>query len=305
MTSVVVPVYNGAGVLPWSVPAVLALRGVAEVVWVDDGSTDDTAAGLARLTAGEPRARVIRLPANRGRGAARNAGTAATTGRTLVFVDADVRPPADLAERFLDALAAPGAVATVARLRMAGLDPTDPYHRYLRRHRRGVPDAAAGTPVPWKYFVTTACAVRRDALERAGGFDEDVAYGEDLALACELAAGAPQGLVASGATACMTDAGTLDEALAKVAEFGSGLPRLAERCPNVYRLAGLGRLVRPPLLLRAASWRPLSAVVRRLLPGVPPSVQVRAVRYLLGHALLNAHADARPADVRPLARSRR
>ena len=292
MTSVVIPVLDGAHVLRWSVPAVLALRDVGEFVWVDDGSTDGTGRVLDALLAAEPRARTLRLPENAGRAAARNAGVAATTGDVLVFLDVDVRPPPDAAERFSAALGAPGALATVARLAPVGLDARDPYGLYLLRHRRGVPDVAAGQPVPWKHFVTAACAVRRDAFRTAGGFDEGVEYGEDLALAVALARAAPRGLVATGVTVEARDNGTLTTALAKVAQFGRALPTLAERAPDVYRVAGLGVLVRPTLASRLAAWTPLARVVRGLLPTLPLAVRVRAVRYLLGHTLLDAHARA-------------
>ena len=92
MTAIVVPVYNGAHVLPQTVPAVLAQEGVDEWVWVDDGSTDETASLLGALLAGESRARLVRQPENTGRSAARNRGLDETTGSVVAFFDADVRP---------------------------------------------------------------------------------------------------------------------------------------------------------------------------------------------------------------------
>jgi len=63
-----------------------ALDGVDhEVVVVDDGSPDGTAA--AAEAAG---ARVVRLPENRGKGAAVRAGVLAAAGRTVAFTDADL-----------------------------------------------------------------------------------------------------------------------------------------------------------------------------------------------------------------------
>ena len=296
MISVVVPVFNGAHVLPWSAPAVRALDGVAEVVYVDDGSTDGTGALLDALASSV--VRVVRLNRNRGRAAARNAGAAASRGDLLVFLDADVRPPPDLAVRFGAALAPETAVATVARIAFDGLG-GDPYHDYLRHRRRGVADAAAGAPVPWKHFVTTACAVTRDAFEAAGRFDERVGYGEDLALACALAARAPEGLVAAGATVHMTDAGTLDTALAKVAAFGRSLHVVAEHCPDVYRLAGLDSLRAPSWGLRLAGSSVAAQLVRRSLTRLPLATRVRAVRYLLGQSLLHAHALDAALRARP------
>lgn len=60
--------------------------GDLEVVVVDDGSTDDTALRARNAEADQ----VIRLPENRGKGAAVRAGVAAARGRTIAFTDADL-----------------------------------------------------------------------------------------------------------------------------------------------------------------------------------------------------------------------
>jgi dolichyl-phosphate beta-glucosyltransferase len=72
-----------------------------ELILVDDGSTDGTAerarAALDRLGMGQ--ATVLRLPENRGKGAAVRAGMLAATGASRVFVDADLCVGADDIER--------------------------------------------------------------------------------------------------------------------------------------------------------------------------------------------------------------
>lgn len=84
--SVVVPTYNRAALLPVTLDAILAqtLR-PQEVIVVDDGSTDDTAAVLARYGR---RLRVLRVP-NGGDLKARNAGLAEATGDLVAFCDSD------------------------------------------------------------------------------------------------------------------------------------------------------------------------------------------------------------------------
>jgi hypothetical protein len=85
--SVVIPCYNQARYLPDAVESVLRQAAPdAEVVVVDDGSDDGTAA-VARRYAG---VRCIRQD-NRGLARARNAGFVATRGRYVVFLDADDR----------------------------------------------------------------------------------------------------------------------------------------------------------------------------------------------------------------------
>lgn len=292
MTSVVVPVFDGAHVLPASVPIVLALSGVDEWLWVDDGSTDDTANLLTGLLADAPRARVLTHDRNSGRAAARNTGARHARGETLVFLDADVSPEADLALRFAEALAR-GATATVARLIPTDFA-ADPYGEYLRRARRGVPETAQpGDVLPWRLFVTAACAVTAEALRDAGGFDEAIVYGEDLALACRLAAGTADGLRASGAVARIADTSTLERALANIAAFGAALPGIEQGCPDVLRLAGLDRAFAPGWRGSVGRSRLLARVVAGLAPHVPLRTQPAAVRYLLGHTLLRAYDDAR------------
>ena len=188
MTSVVIPVFNGASIVPVTAPAVLALDGVDEWIWVDDGSNDGTATALASMTEREPRARIVRLESNRGRSAARNAGIAAAHGDTLVFLDADVEPPRDAVHALTEAAHLGGAVAGVGRV-VPVLDvPDDPYQDYLAHYPRGpARDHPPERPLDWRFFLSGACAIQRGALDEVGGFRADVGYGEDVDLACRLA----------------------------------------------------------------------------------------------------------------------
>lgn len=295
-TSLVIPVYNGAHVLGRTVSAALAV-GADETVYVDDGSTDATADRLADLLAGCDDVRVLRHPVNRGRAAARTTGVAATSGDVLLFLDADVAPHPGYLSAHLDGLSVAGTVATVGRVEPGDLDPADPYHRYLASASRGPQQSG---PTEWRFFLSGVVAVRRDAFLDAGGFDEAVPYGEDLALACALAARHRDGLsFQPRATATIYDLGTLDGARRNVARFAGDLGRIAARCPDVYRLARLERL-RPVGfpgrgLLALARWQVPARLAAHLLGVVPPGASVRLVRYLLGHTLAVHAKDAPPA----------
>ncbi|NXY99491.1 glycosyltransferase, partial [Streptomyces sp. BR123] len=68
-----------------------------ELVVVDDGSADDTAAAARSAAVDDARIRLIRLDEARGRGAALRAGMAATAGRRVLLTDAGLgTPPAEL-----------------------------------------------------------------------------------------------------------------------------------------------------------------------------------------------------------------
>ena len=287
--TIVVPVLNGAHILPVTVTAVLA-QPVARIVYVDDGSTDGTADVLASVASGDARVEVVRLGENRGRAAARNVGAARGAGDALLFLDADVAPEAGYAHALVEALGHPDVVAAVGALGFSAANPHDPYHRYLASPGRG---AGGRGPAPWRHFLAGVSAVRRDAFRAAGGFPERVRYGEDLALACALARAHPRGLWREdGAKAELYDLGDLDTALAKVRAFARGLEDAEAVCPEVMALAGLGRLASQAPSDRAAvalaAWRAPASLVRRALPWLPAPVQTKAVRYLLGHTLARA-----------------
>jgi dolichyl-phosphate beta-glucosyltransferase len=105
--SIVIPAYNEAQRLPRSLVALdtflRALDRPVEVVVVDNGSTDGTAAAIAASSAGMPYLRVISI-ATRGKGIAARTGMLAARHEYLLLCDADFSmPPQDL-RAFIDEL---------------------------------------------------------------------------------------------------------------------------------------------------------------------------------------------------------
>ncbi len=95
--SVVVPCYDEAATVSELLERVLASPWVAEIVVVDDGSTDGTREILAALD--EPRVRVILHQRNQGKGAALRTGFAEVTSDYAIVQDADLEyDPAEYGE---------------------------------------------------------------------------------------------------------------------------------------------------------------------------------------------------------------
>ncbi len=94
--SAVVPAYDEVRLAEESLRRLRAALPEAEIVVVDDASTDGTGPLLDRL-AGELRLRVLRHTENRGKGAALRTGFAAATGAFVLVHDADLEyDPRDL-----------------------------------------------------------------------------------------------------------------------------------------------------------------------------------------------------------------
>ena len=177
--TVVIPTFNRSSLLRRTLAALATQEGITaaegEVVVVDGGSTDATAA----VVAGFPSVIYLRQ-ANAGPAAARNRGWAAATASVVAFTDDDTVPSsrwlADLSAAFA---ADPGLAAvggTVAPLRVSFLTAFVQAEQHAS-HGTG-PDGQI------KYLVTANCAYRREVLASLGGFDESfpAASGEDTDL---------------------------------------------------------------------------------------------------------------------------
>jgi glycosyltransferase involved in cell wall biosynthesis len=91
--SVVVPLYNEAGnvtgVVAGAAGVLEALGGPFEIILVNDGSTDGTAAEIAEAAARRPSCRELRLPAHSGQADALLAGLRSARGEWILTMDGD------------------------------------------------------------------------------------------------------------------------------------------------------------------------------------------------------------------------
>ncbi len=197
--SVIIPTYNRAQVLPAAVDSVLAQTvPPEEILIVDDGSSDETAAVCARFTAP---VRYIRID-NGGAGRARNIGLAEARGEWIAFLDSDdqwipeklavqlavlaEKPQADWSIsdfRLMDAggnlLAAPGFESCFALFRDLGRDPSAVFGDALTATRHTIlgrdHTVFAGDPFDLLFLgnfgLPSTALIRSSLIRRAGGFD--------------------------------------------------------------------------------------------------------------------------------------
>jgi glycosyltransferase involved in cell wall biosynthesis len=181
VVSVVIPCYRQARFLGDAIESALAqTHARVEVVVVDDGSPDDTAAVAARY----PEVRYVRQE-NHGLSAARNAGLCASSGDFVVFLDAD-----DVLRR--DAVRA-GLAALLARPECAFASGA---YVYVDENRLPLPSTHGSRIVRDHYtallrdnYIGMHATVmyRRAPLVTAGGFDTRLGACEDYDLYLRLA----------------------------------------------------------------------------------------------------------------------
>jgi GT2 family glycosyltransferase len=175
--SVILPVYNGAAFVAGAVESALAqTHADREIIAVDDGSTDDTPAVLARFGSA---IRVVRIP-HSGLSAARNAGIAAAHASVLALLDADdLWEPTCLASGVARLTACdPSVVGVFGGWVLADRSGTPFAHtETIRRGRFGIRELLQFNPFP-----PSTVLLRRAPVVAAGGFDETLAAVEDWEL---------------------------------------------------------------------------------------------------------------------------
>jgi len=166
----VVPARNEAARIGPCLDALLADRDLAEVLVVDDGSSDGTAdvarrKGVRVLEAGEP------PPGWVGKPWALQRGLESVQAEIVISVDADARPRAGLARALAEALEDADWVSAGARFvcETAGERWLHPAMLATLVYRYGPPDADGASP--GRLLVNGQCtAARREALALAGGY---------------------------------------------------------------------------------------------------------------------------------------
>lgn len=185
--SIVVPFFNRRDDVRTCLRSLLRQDATSfEIVAVDNGSSDGTLEELERIAALRPGTLRVVREATPGPAAARNAGARAARGDWLVFIDSDcVAHPSCARELLRAADANPAALAVggriLPRLLETGAETFSHLYGVLDQKRffRGLRGAPPG-------FATACCAVRKEAFERIGGFDESMRYGEDADLCWRL-----------------------------------------------------------------------------------------------------------------------
>jgi undecaprenyl-phosphate 4-deoxy-4-formamido-L-arabinose transferase len=199
LVSIVIPVYNETANLRalWSrlQPVVNGLGRKCEVIFVDDGSHDDSLDILREFAAADARVRVVELARNFGQHSALLAGFRICRGDIVVTLDADLQNPPEEIPKLIDAIEAGNDVvggwreerqdrayrrwASSLQNRLTSVIVGVPMHDYgcmLRAYRRHIietvvecDEKAAFVPALANTFAKRVAEIPVAHAERAGG----------------------------------------------------------------------------------------------------------------------------------------
>jgi dolichyl-phosphate beta-glucosyltransferase len=186
--SIVIPAYNESRRIPATLQSVLKCVRTngwpAEIIVVDDGSSDTTAEVVRNFAVEAPEVRLIRNPGNRGKGYSVHNGVLQAQGEIIMFTDADLSAPIEEAERLFAAIAGGADIAIGSRwLERTRQTIRQPLYRQLfGRCFNAVTRLIMGLP-----FADTQCgfkAFTRDAAQTVfqlqtierWGFDPEILF---------------------------------------------------------------------------------------------------------------------------------
>jgi len=186
--SFIIPAYNESERLRGSLPKVLDYihqqRLQAEIIVVNDGSTDGTAEVVRDFAARDPEVHLLENPGNRGKGYSVRNGMLHSNSDVLLFTDADLSSPIYEASKLFEALAQGADIAIGSRWLQAGLQTErQPLYRqvYGRLFNLGLRIVLGltyrDTQCGFKAFTRTAARTifSRQRVER-WGFDPELLF---------------------------------------------------------------------------------------------------------------------------------
>ena len=178
LLSVIVPMYNVAPYLDRCLASLVAQTyGQLEIILVDDGSTDGTAAIAAGYARRDRRMKLLTLP-HGGNGRARNRGIEAATGKYLAFADADDVVPAGAYATMVENLDRTGSdfcVGSYGRIRGSKRTPVRLSDRIHAQPHAGI-DLAQAPDVIDDVFLWNKVFVRTFWNASVGPIPEDIRY---------------------------------------------------------------------------------------------------------------------------------
>jgi glycosyltransferase involved in cell wall biosynthesis len=167
--SIVMPAYNRANLVGDAIASLQSQPGIdADIIVVDDGSTDGTKDVVRAIATNDRRVRLIEV-VHRGVASARNTGVGAATGDYVTFLDSDDLCAPERLRRQVDKLAARPDITVVAG-----------HSRWFTKMGQDLQPAPGSMWYRRTDPILSNAMFRRAVVVDVGMFDESLAFAEDI-----------------------------------------------------------------------------------------------------------------------------
>lgn len=238
MLSVIIPSRDRGDVIGRTVRSVIATaRADLEVVVVDDGSTDHTAAQLSAIA--DARVRLHRLESSGNANRARNIGARLSRGALIAFLDSDDTFGPNRSDRLIEFFAHRPHVDCL----VDGFIEISRRGKRIHRMPQPSPDRQGLRRMLMAHLIpltNSAITVRRAAFEAVGGYDEDMPRHQDREFLLRLSM---QHRIWLGNDSDISKYRSKQSISRKQLGYVVGMDALAERCPD-YSKPEYARLFR-------------------------------------------------------------
>jgi peptidoglycan/xylan/chitin deacetylase (PgdA/CDA1 family)/glycosyltransferase involved in cell wall biosynthesis len=181
----VLATYNRCDVLARTLPTVLQQNFPGdqyEVILVVDGSSDGTQRMLASVASACDLQVIVQ--SNQGPAAARQRALGSARGEFVFFTDDDIQLSPDvLGEHLIVHRGSPNPCMVRGTLRLAEGSPrtlaADATRQWYERHEQSFDPETNGAQIPQDFLIFANTSVRRDLLERVGGFDVTLPFPQE------------------------------------------------------------------------------------------------------------------------------
>ncbi len=260
--SVLIGAYDNASTLGRAAASILGQTVEdLELVIIDDGSHDGTAAVAAGIARGDARVKLLSMGRNVGISRSLNAGLAAAAAAIVAVQDADDHSAPERLERQLAVLDADPGVGVVG----CRMDEVDESGRRLAPRTTFKAGDVGGVLLRFNPIPNTSAAFRRAAALELGGYDPRYRYAMEYDLWLRLAE--------------RHRVVTIDEALATRVMSRANVAARAEREQNVEAM-----VIRARALGRRRTLRGIEGLALPVLSHLTPTALKRARRRRLGQA---------------------
>ncbi len=242
--SVIIPAYNSAQTLEICIKSLNDQsypKHKVQILVINDGSSDISNDILDDLQKSY-QFDVITHETNKGLASARNTGIKNSSGKILIFLDADMEVDDHYIEKHVNYHQNENVYGVVGCIAHAETIKYDKYQRYLYETTRGVIKFSPGASIPFHVFIFGNTSIKKEVIDSVGYFDETIKVygGEDTEYAYRISKKYSKGLYYTCSLRVKHHHyRSIKQALKNLAKFSRiNIPYIVKKHPSLASLYG-------------------------------------------------------------------